>query len=172
MATRPPLNTFELLRRLIAGGVDFVVIGGSAAIFHGSAVTTEDLDICAAVSPGTATAVRIIECLLDLHPVFRTRPDLGLVYPDNRTLPLLKNLYLRTDAGQLDVLGELPEVCSYAELIGRSVKVKVGGLDCRVVDIDTLIAAKRAAGRDKDLLTIRHLEAIKREREQNPGLFG
>jgi predicted nucleotidyltransferase len=169
MATRPPLNTFELLRRLTEGGVDFIVIGGSAAIFHGSAVTTEDLDVCVAMSPETAT--RIIESLQGLHPVFRMRPDLGPVYPDNRNLRLLKNLYLRTDAGQLDVLGELPEVCSYEELVSRSVKVDVGGLECRVVDIDTLIAAKRAAGRDKDLLTIRHLEAIKREREQNPGLF-
>ncbi len=83
----------------------------------------------------------------------------------------MKNLYLRTDAGQLDVLGELPDVCSYEELVARCVPMNVEGLVCRVVDIDTLISAKRAAGRDKDLLTIRYLEEIKRKREQNPGLF-
>jgi predicted nucleotidyltransferase len=169
MGTTPPLNTLELLRRLIEARVEFVVIGGAAAIAHGSAVTTEDLDVCAPLS--NDNAIRIVQALQDLRPLFRMRPDLGVVSADNRHLRLLKNLYLRTDAGQLDVLGELPDVCSYDELLERSVTMNVEGLVCRILDIDTLIAAKRAAGRDKDLITIKHLEAIKREREQNPGLF-
>lgn len=166
---KPTLDTIGLLRRLTSGGVEFIVIGGSAAIIHGSGVTTEDLDVCAHLTH--ENAVKIIEALADVRPKFRMRPDLGVVAPDNINLHKRKNLYLRTDAGQLDILGELPEVCSYAELQSRSIVARVHGIECRVVDIDTLIAAKRAAGRDKDLLTIRHLEAAKKEREQNPGLF-
>jgi hypothetical protein len=163
------MNPIELLRRLTEAKVDFIVIGGAAAIAHGSAVTTEDLDVCAPLSG--SSAVRIVESLQDLRPVFRMRPDLGPVRPDNRYLPLLKNLYLRTDAGQLDVLGELPDVCSYDELAGRCVTMNVEGFACRVIDIDTLIEAKRAAGRDKDLMTIKFLEAIKKKRGSDPGLF-
>ena len=169
MPKRADLDTLQLLRRLREASVDFVVVGGLATIVHGGAVITEDLDICAALNH--QANVRIIEALQDLHPFFRMRPDLGLVTPDNHNLRLLKNLYLWTDAGQLDVLGELPDVCSYEELVPRSVMVDFQGVECRVVDIDTLIAAKRAAGRDKDLIAIRHLEALKKDREQNPGLF-
>jgi len=70
-------------------------------------------------------------------------------------------MYLRTDLGPLDVLGELPGVCSYEELLQRSVAKDLGdGLICRVVDIATLLAAKRVANRDKDQLAIRELEFI------------
>ena len=40
----------------------------------------------------------------------------------------------------------------------------LGDLKTYVLDIDALIAAKRAAGRDKDLIGMRHLEAIKKAR--------
>jgi len=35
----------ELLRRLAAAGVEFIVVGGAAAVLHGAPITTEDLDI-------------------------------------------------------------------------------------------------------------------------------
>jgi len=127
------------------------------------------IDVCAPVNPDTTT--RIVRALQDLRPVFRDRPDLGVVLPDNHNLRLLKTLYLYTDAGKLDVLGELPEVCTYDELVGRCVTMEISGIRCLVVDIDTLMEAKRVAGRPKDLLTIHQLNAVKRERAQNPGLF-
>ncbi len=79
---KPPLNTLELLRRLTGARVEFVVIGGCAAIAHGSAVTTEDLDVCTSISDDNA--VRIVAALQDLRPLFRMRPDLGIVSPENR----------------------------------------------------------------------------------------
>ena len=42
----PELDLEKLLRRLVAEGVDFVVIGGIAAVIHGSPRVTRDLDIC------------------------------------------------------------------------------------------------------------------------------
>lgn len=71
----------------------------------------------------------------------------------------------------LDILGDLPGVGEYAELTGRTVTVSVEGFDCRLLNLDTLITAKRAAGREKDLLNGHHLEAIKKRREQQPGPF-
>ena len=41
----------ELLRRLAEVGVEFVVIGGYAAVIHGSAYVTNDVDVCAVLSP-------------------------------------------------------------------------------------------------------------------------
>ena len=47
----------ELLRRLVAAGVDFVVIGGIAAVLHGSARLTRDLDIVFAPDAGNLEAL-------------------------------------------------------------------------------------------------------------------
>ena len=80
-------------------------------------------------------------------------------------------MYLRTDLGKVDVLGELPGVCSYEELASRAVEMDVLGLGCRVIDIDSLIAAKTFAGRDKDKATVKQLEVVKQYRERNPGAF-
>jgi predicted nucleotidyltransferase len=160
MPSNRPLETLALLQRLHASGVDFVIIGGVAAIAHGSAVTTEDLDVCAPLTGESAKS--IVEALGDAHPRWRMRPDLPVITPEDHRLVGIKNLYLSTNFGQLDVLGELPDVCSYAELAARAVEVNFGALRCKMIDIDTLIAAKRAAGREHDLRTIAFLEEIKR----------
>ena len=36
-----------LLRTLVSAGVEFIVIGGAAAVAHGAATPTQDLDIAA-----------------------------------------------------------------------------------------------------------------------------
>jgi hypothetical protein len=41
----PDLDVEEMLRRLVAAGVDFVVVGGIAMILLGSSRLTRDLDI-------------------------------------------------------------------------------------------------------------------------------
>jgi len=82
--------------------------------------------------------------------------------PDNVELPKVKNIYLRTTAGQFDVLGDLPGVCTARELLSRSVKYTLDDqLTCRVIDLDSLIAAKRVANRPKDraMLAIRQQRA-------------
>lgn len=78
---------------------------------------------------------------------------------------------LVTDVGVIDLLGELPGVGSFDDVRDKTVEVNVGGFLCRVLDLETLILSKKTAGRDKDLIGVRHLEAILRKREQEPGLF-
>jgi hypothetical protein len=123
-------------------------------------VTTEDLDVCAPLT--TENARSIIQAFADAHPRWRMRPDLPVITPEDHHLQGVRNLYLATDFGQLDVLGELPDVCSYAELAVRAVDVDFGRLPCKLIDIDTLIASKRCAGRPNDLRSIAFLEEIKR----------
>jgi predicted nucleotidyltransferase len=164
---KEPIRTVDILRVLHDGGVEFVVIGGAAVIAYGSTLVTQDLDLCAPMTH--ENCARIIEALQAFHPRWRMRPDLPEITPDNPNLNGLKNFYLRTDLGQIDILGEVPEVCSYRELLARSVEMTFHGVPCRVIDIDTLIAAKRVANRERDLLAIRHLEAVKAERARRKG---
>jgi len=163
-------DTVALLKCLSSGGAEFVVIGGAAAIVYGGAVTTDDLDVCAPLH--SDNAVKIVRALEAVHPRWRTRPDLPVITADSPHLrPGLKNMYLITDLGKLDVLGEVPQVCSYPELAERSIEADFEGVKCRMIDLDTLIAAKRVAGREKDLATLRHLDVLKKARERYPGAF-
>jgi predicted nucleotidyltransferase len=151
-------STRNLLQRLSDRNIDFVVIGGIAAVIHGSPRATFDLDVCAV--PDHATCVNIVTAVSDLHPKFRMRPDLPVVTPDNPNLRGLKNLYLRTDLMMLDVLGEVAGVGDFAACANESEWVDFRGLRCRVLRLESLIRAKKAAGRNKDLLALPELEVL------------
>jgi predicted nucleotidyltransferase len=153
-------STLNLIRRLNDQGIEFVVIGGIAAIVHGSARVTYDLDVCAPVDHGTC--VKVVTAVSDLHPRFRSRPDLPVVTPDNSNLRDLKNLYLRTDEIMLDVLGEVAGVGTFADCLRESEMLDFHGIQCRVLKLEALLRAKKAAGRDKDLMAIPELEALLR----------
>jgi hypothetical protein len=63
--------------------------------------------------------------------------------------------------GAIDLLGELPGGERYEDLVAHCVSADVFGVNCRVLDLPTLIATKRAAGRPKDFEAIAELEILK-----------
>lgn len=73
----------------------------------------------------------------------------------------IRNLYLDTDWGPLDCLGDILGVGAFDVVLQRSLSIMVFGRECRLLTIDALIEAKRAMGRPRDLETIRYLEAIR-----------
>jgi hypothetical protein len=75
-----------------------------------------------------------------------------------------KNLNLLTDWGVLDILGDVSGVGTYEQVAGLASPADLGGVVCRVLDLDALIAAKRAANRPKDRVAVIELEVI-RERK-------
>jgi len=94
----------KALQVLCDGGVDFVVIGGLAATFHGSARVTYDLDICYARS--SANLRRLAKALAPFHPRPRAFPaDLPFVW-DEVTLRNGTTFTLQTDIGEIDLLAE------------------------------------------------------------------
>jgi predicted nucleotidyltransferase len=159
----------QILKRLTDHGVEYVVIGGMAAIAHGSPTMTNDVDVCAPMSD--ENLLRIVAALREVRPRLRFRPDLMPMPQDLIGLRGVKNLYILTELGVIDLLGEVPGIGTYAEIQGRTIEADLGGFVCRVLDLDTLIAAKRVANRDKDQLAIRHLEVIRKMRREQPGLF-
>jgi predicted nucleotidyltransferase len=159
----------EYLKALHDHGVDFVVIGGVAGALHGSPVATFDLDLCTTFDE--ANLAKILAALRPLDPRIRDRPDKMRLPEDIERLKGLKNLCLTTTLGNIDFLGELPGIGPYAEIRGRSVEMDVGGFCVRVLDLETLIAAKKVANRDKDRIAVRHLEAIQSYMRKNQKLF-
>ena len=158
-----------LLKRLTEHQVEFVLIGGYAAMTYGSPVVTQDVDVCAPLT--LANLTRIVNALRDINPRFRFRPDPLPLYQDPGRLVGFRNLNLVTEWGVLDILGELPGVGSFDDLNGRYNTIDFGGFTCKVLDLDGLIASKKFAGREKDVANIRHLEAIQRLKREQPSLF-
>ena len=154
-----------ILKRLVDHDVEFVVIGGMAAIAHGADVVTQDVDVCIPFTE--ANCSKLIDALRDIRPTFRMRPDKLRMYDDPARLAKLKNLYVLTDLGVIDFLGEVSGIGFYADAINRSETVTLSlDLTCRMLDIDALIAAKRAAGRPKDIQAVHQLEVVRKLRQE------
>jgi predicted nucleotidyltransferase len=157
-AARPVLDARRILERLVASGVDFVVIGGIAAVLHGSAQATFDLDICHATDVGNLETLGRV--LTELGARLKgVETELPFV-PDGRTLGQVEVLTMVTDAGELDVLARPAGSRGYEALRRRAARFDVGGFSVLVASIADLIAMKRAAGRLKDLAAVEELEAI------------
>lgn len=162
MADWPDFEPDALLRRLTAAGVDFVVIGGFAAIAHGASVLTSDLDVCFAADDANLRALGAV--LVELGASLRgVKEDVPFV-PDAATLRRVSVLTLDTPDGPLDVLVEPSGAPPYELLRRRAERLDLGGFAVLVASLDDLIAMKRAAGRAKDLLVVDELEAIRRLR--------
>ena len=74
---------------------------------------------------------------------------------------MLKNLYLKTDLGVVDCLGEVLGVGNFDEVFKNSVEVELPYGKCRILDIDALIRAKEAMNRNHDKITVMLLKKIK-----------
>ena len=151
-----------LLQRFADAGIDFVVVGGYAGVLHGSALVTNDLDVCAVLSRENVEKLRL--ALADLHPVHRmtSRKLSFLDHPPAET-PLI-NLYLETDGGIVDILSSIFGVGDFARLRQKAVEIPLFGRRCPVISLEDLIAAKEALGREKDLLAAKELRAIAAKR--------
>jgi len=146
------------LRLLGEYGVDCVIVGGVAAAIHGSSLLTNDLDVCYSRDP--ANLKRLAQALQSVNGRLRNAPA-GLPFIlDHETLKRGLNFTFTTDIGDLDLLGEVRGLGQYDDVLTGSLTVELFGYRFAVIDIGKLIIAKRAAGRQKDLLALPELEAI------------
>lgn len=160
MRELPDFSPKALLQRLVDGGVDFVIVGGVAAVAHGSVTFTQDLDI--SYAPDDENVDRLGRVLVDLGARLRGVTDDVPFVPDGRTLRRTRLLTLDTALGQIDLLAQPDGAPLYGRLRDRAVVQDVAGVQVRVASLDDLIAMKKAAGRPKDLVAVEELEAIRR----------
>lgn len=157
------MSDFErLFQALGESGVQFVVIGGFAAILNGSSHLTIDLDISYSRDPGNLQ--RLVSALAPYQPYPRGAPP-GLPFLwDAETLHRGLNFTLTTTLGDIDLLGEIAGGGTYEDLLPHTYVVRVFGVECRCLGLRRLIQVKRAAGRPKDFEVVAELEAILEER--------
>jgi len=151
-------NLRQILERLSDAGIEFVIVGGYAALTHGSSFLTRDLDLCAILAPGTIHKLR--GALADLNPKHRLTPQ-RLSFLEHPPEGMgVENLYLETDIGIVDILSTITGVGDFAVVTENAEEVVVEGRTYRVISLDDLIRTKEALGREKDLLTAKELRAI------------
>lgn len=148
----------QLLSLLIKAEVEFVLVGGLAASIHGSSLTTRDVDVCCRFTE--RNLMRIQHAFEGLHPVHRSRPDIPLQLT-SELCARLKNLYIKTDLGVVDCLGEVLAVGGFDQVLQHSIEITLPVGLIRILDIDTLIKAKEAVGRPHDLIAVQHLKAVR-----------
>lgn len=145
----------DVLAALAGAGAEFLVVGAHALAAHGIPRATGDLDIW--VRPSRENARRVVAALtafgapLAAHGVSEedlARP--GTVY--QMGLP----------PRRIDILTQISGV-EFADAWGSRVTVVIEGRPIGFLGREALLANKRAAGRDKDLVDVKLLEAKRRD---------
>ena len=152
------MKIITAVHALVDASVDFAIIGGWAAILHGGANVTNDLDVCYSRQPENLR--RLAGALAPSHPRLRELPgDVPFVW-DAAMLRNGTNFKLSTDFGAIDLLAEVSGLGGLEQVKASSILVHVFDRDVWTQDLPSLIKAKRAAGREKDLRGLSELEGL------------
>ena len=152
-----PQRLFAVLERHL---VEYVLIGGLAAVLYGSALVTNDADICP--DRDHANLERLAAALQELHARVRTasEPE-GVAFAcDAEMFGRVRLLNLQTDAGQFDLAFEPSGFTGYEDLAARAETFDIDGVPVRVAALRDIIRSKETANRLKDQAALPHLYAL------------
>jgi len=169
----PPLDVRRMLNALNDHHVDYVVVGGIAALIHGATRATKDADIV--VDGHTRNLQNLLRALSALRARARTETESGDY--DNAGnaaagrprwhLDDVEHSFvsLQTAAGSLDVMPSLAGPngrLTYQDLIADAATFSYAedAVTIKVASLAHIIASKRSANRPKDLEALPELETL------------
>jgi predicted nucleotidyltransferase len=165
--TRASLS--ELLEGLLKAKVDFILVGGLAAVIQGAPVTTMDVDIVHRQTPENIS--RLLAFLKSVSAVHR-RLDDKLIEPEERDLSEKGHVLLTTCVGPLDVLAFVEERRVYEDLLEHAVEIDFRGHTLRVLGLEMLIELKRTSSDPKDQQRLPVLKETLRQLKEEYGSHG
>ncbi|MBI4663345.1 MAG: nucleotidyltransferase [Verrucomicrobia bacterium] len=136
-----------MLNSLNSSGVEYLLVGGYAVIFHGYVRTTGDMDIWIAVNPDNAAKA---------EAAIRS---LGFNLPWLKPELLLQRgsvLRIGQEPLRFDIINDIDGV-TFAECFSRRVEAEIDGVKVNVISLSDLKANKKASGRHKDLADLDYL---------------
>lgn len=136
-----------LLQTLVDRGVDFIVVGGVAAVLQGAPVTTLDLDLFHSRAPDNLT--RLVSTLQGLDAYCRGRGDQKL-RPTMEHLASSGHHLLMKRSGPLDILGTIGRDHDFDAPSQHTSELIVGEMRLRALTLEKLIEVKEEGGHEKD----------------------
>ena len=156
----------EILKVLSRHEVEFILVGGLAAIVQGAPVLTFDVDI---VFLKTAENLpRLLAALQEIDARYLDPAGRHIV-PDAEKLASFRMHQLITSLGPLDVMEKIGTEMSYADLVHDTQISEVAGVKVRVLGLEKIILSKEQADRDKDRATLPLLRRILRLKQEGSG---
>ena len=154
----------HILRALYAREVEFIVVGGLAAVLNGAPVNTFDLDIVHARTK--ENVARLLDVLESLDAIYRMQRERRL-RPGVSHLNSPEHHNLITNYGPLDVLGTIGSDLTYEDLFSSTTDVPIdSGVTVRVLNLDTLISLKEQLNGEKDKAVLPILRRTREERQR------
>lgn len=164
----PPLDVPRLVETLDRHKVDFIVVGGAAAIGHGALRPTEDLDCLP--HPDPENLQRLAAAMRELGARIAAE---GLTDEESRQLPVILDAQSlsrmevstwMTDAGPIDLLTDIPDRSgkrlTYVDLNDRAENVDTP-VAIRIAGLNDIIDSKEWANRPKDHAALPELYALR-----------
>jgi hypothetical protein len=144
-----------LIEALTGAGVEFIIVGGLAAVVQGAPLTTMDVDIVHNQSDGNIA--RLFRFLKSVEAIYR-RPDDKIIKPHQSDFAGEGHVLLDTHLGPLDVLSVIEEGNGYEDLLSHAIEMEFKGRLVRVLSLEKMIDLKE---RSTDPLIKRHLPILK-----------
>jgi hypothetical protein len=157
MAEFDPRAIFDVLER---HGVRYVVIGGVAAILHGAAHVTTDVDVVP--QDARDNLERLVGALNEIHARIRVsgEPD-GVPFDHSaESLARVRMWNLQTDIGDLDVTFEPSGTHGYDDLKRDAIVMRLRSGNVPVASLADVIRSKEAADRPRDRAVLPGLRAL------------
>lgn len=147
----------EALRILSRHGVDFIVVGGIAAILQGFPLTTEDVDV---VYRASGDNCRRLATALEAMGASYADPAGRRIAPSAERLASTRVRLLNTSCGRLDLMRTVGHDLGYPELIGRTRELDIGEVLVAVLELEAIIETKEQADRPKDRFQLPYLRQL------------
>lgn len=152
-----------LLEGLINAEIEFILVGGLAAVVQGAPITTMDVDI---VHRQTAKNIGKLLGFLKSIDAYHRRLDDKVIEPTAEHISGRGHALFTTRLGPLDLLAIIEEGQSYEDLIDYTVEIEFRGHTIRVLDLEMLVKLKRSAKDPKDNYHLPILEETLRQLKQ------
>jgi len=152
-----------LLEGLTTAGVEFILVGGLAAVIQGAPVTTMDADIVYRRTPENVG--KLLAFLRSTGAIYR-RPDNRIIEPMEDDFSGMGHALFTTDLGPLDVLAFIEEGNTFEDLIGLTADIKFRGREIHVLDLKSMIELKRTSKDPVDKQRLPVLEETLRQQEE------
>jgi predicted nucleotidyltransferase len=148
----PATDFLAVIHALSEHCVDFIVVGGVAAVLEGAPISTFDLDIVDSRAIDNVQRLEGALTALDAH--YRSQPDRQIRLQASHLLSEGHQL-LMTRYGPLDILGAIGYAHGYEELFEHVNEIQAGpGNRIRVLKLERLIEVKSETAGEKDFATL------------------